>query len=123
MLVRWRVTQSRLLKLGSTGISRSLAAFPSGKKPNSPSTEPEKNRRPPPGGGSICYSLKSGLFTDSGANSGLECGSVTSRERAGAPRLTSRVRNYLAGFLKRFSSFSIATIRLGQFGQKLGSIA
>src|SRR5207253_10619705 len=101
------------------------AAFPSGKRPNSPSTESEKDRRPAPpgGGGSICYSLKSGLFTDSGGNSGLEYGSVVSRERAGAPRITSRCRHYLAGFLKRFSSFSIATIRLGQFGQKLGSIA
>src|SRR5438309_11948864 len=104
MLVRWLVTQSQLQKLGSTGISRSLAAFPSGKKPNSPSTESEKNRRPPPGGGgSICYSLKSGLFTDSGANSGLEYGSVASRERAGAPRITSRRRAiiwrvFLTGF-------------------------
>src|SRR5439155_24577221 len=105
MLVRWFVTQSRLQKLGSKGISRSLAAFPSGKKPNSPSTEPEKNRRPAPpgGGGSICYFLKSGLFTDSGANSGLECGSFTSGERAGALRITSRCRNYWGGFLKGLS--------------------
>src|SRR5437879_10588965 len=92
MLVRWRVTPSRLQKLGSTGISRSLAAFPSGKKPNSPSTESEKNKRPAPPGGGVRYDilLKSGLFTDSGANSALEYGSGASRARAGRARITNR---------------------------------
>src|SRR2546425_4598500 len=51
MLVRWRVTPSRLQKLGSTGIWRSLAASPSGKKPNRPSSNvPRKIEDPPRGG-------------------------------------------------------------------------
>src|SRR6266480_4000101 len=125
MLVRWLVTQSRLQKLGSTGISRSLATSPSGKKPNRPSSNvPRKIEDPPPGGGVWRYSsLKSRVFIDSEADPGLDYGSVITRERAGAPRITSRCRSYLAGFLSWFSSFSIATILLGQFGQKLGSIA
>src|SRR2546422_5908891 len=52
MLVRWRATQSQLQKLGSTGISRSLATSPSGKKPNRPSSNvPRKIEDPPPRGG------------------------------------------------------------------------
>src|SRR5207247_9434026 len=121
---RGGVTQSRLQKLGSTGISRRLATSRSGKKPNRPSSNiPRKIEDPPPRGGWRYSSLKSRVFIDSEADPGLDCGSVIGRERAGAPRITSRCRSYLAGFLSWFSSFSIATILLRQFGQKVGSIA
>src|SRR2546425_11535659 len=101
MLVRWRVTPSRLQKLGSTGIWRSLAASPSGKKPNRPSSNvPRKIEDPPPPGGGWRYSsFKIRVFIDSEADPGLDYGSVITRERAGAPRKTSRCAAYFAGFL------------------------
>src|SRR6266571_7053745 len=99
MLVRWLVTQSRLQKLGSTGISRSLATSPSGKKPNRPSSNvPRKIEDPPPRGGWRYSYLKSHVFIDSEADPGLDYGSIITQERAGAPRKTSRCAAYLAGF-------------------------
>src|SRR5438876_1658579 len=106
MLVRWHVTQSRLQKLGSTGISRSLAAFPSGKKPNSLSTEPEKNRRPaPPGGGRKSNSLKWACLTNRGLIQGWNSVSALAEDQPEPQRLTTVAGHNLAGFFKGLASF------------------
>src|SRR3989442_5204097 len=102
MLVRWLVTPSRLQKLESTGISRSLATSPSGKKHNRPSSKYSvKNRRPAPPGGWRYSSLKSHVFIDSEADPGLAYRSVTTRDLPAVTRNTRTSAAYFAGFLTR----------------------